>query len=198
VATSTSTSLPSSTTTTSTTLAPPTSTTTTLPPDATFPAGEELLVRQNALGIARLLVMVKDPEIAAATPCDVAGELVLQPLGTDGPVRRFPLDAALWTPIDAKRPERGCRYRRGPVVANVRVKPGKAIKLLAFGRTLGLDLAGDPRPLRVEIRHGEQRYCIEFGGSRGRYIPTRKLVAKDAAPTTACPGSASSSGAFLD
>ena len=61
------------------------------------------------------------------------------------------------------------------------MKPGKAIKLIAFGRTLGLDLAGDPRPVRVEIRHGEHRYCIEFGGARGRYIPARKLVAKDAA-----------------
>ena len=106
------------------------------------------------------------------------------------------LDAALWKPIRAAKPERGCKYRKGPVVATVLLKSGKSLAIVANADDLGIPLATDPRPVRVELRHGDVRHCLEFGGT-GKHKPGKKLLARNAPGAAACPGG-SASGAFVD
>jgi hypothetical protein len=151
-------------------------------------------VKQKKSGAQRLQVIAKDPGIAPAQPCEVAGELVVE--ATGGASSRFALDAGLWKPINAAKPERGCRYRKGPVVATVQIKTGKALEIVAEAEDLGVPLASDPRPVRLELRHGDVRHCLEFGGT-GQFKAGKKLLAKNAAQATACPA-ASPSGAFVE
>jgi hypothetical protein len=188
--------------TTSTTVAG-TTTTTTLPGTALLLPAKKLLVKQKKSGAQRLQLLAKDAAISAATPCEVDGELLIDAVGAGttaqpfAPPRRFVLDAALWKPIKAKKPEKGCRYRKGPVVATVQIKTGKMLKVVANGDDLGVPLATDPRPVRIEVRHGDVRHCFELGGEKGQHLPDKKLLAKNAAPATVCPASASPSGAFV-
>ena len=195
--TTTSTSTTSSTTlaTTTTTSTSTSSTTTTLVDTGVFPPAKKLQVKQKKSGVQRLQLLVKDGVIAAATPCDVDGELVIEAVGAGAPVQRYPLDASLWKPIKAKKPEKGCKYRKGPVVATVQIKTGKSLKVVANATDLGVPLATDPRPVRIEVRHGDLRHCVEFGG-QGKHKPDKKLLAKNARAATICPGG-SPSGAFL-
>jgi hypothetical protein len=183
------------TTTTTTTIGTTTSSTL---PEAAFLPGKKLLVKRKKSGTQRLQLVVKDPSVAATVPCEVAGELVIEARGAGGPVRRFPLAAEFWKPLKAKKPERGCRYRKGPIVVTVLVKAGKVLKVVANGDDLGVPLTTDPRPVRIEIRHGDVRHCAEFGGEKGKHVPDKKLLAKRAAVAAACPGDASPSGAFVD
>jgi glucose/arabinose dehydrogenase len=163
-----------------------TTTSTTLPGSATFPPTRKLVVKQGGGG-QRLRLVVKDASIQPAMPCDVDGELIVEAVGAGGPVRHFPLAADLWRPIHRPRPERGCRYRRGPVARLVRLKTGKSLVVVAKGDDLGVPLATDPRPVRIEVRQGDQRYCVELGGATARYVPGRRLVATRADPAAACP-----------
>jgi hypothetical protein len=103
------------------------------------------------------------------------------------PLARFALDAAFWKPIKAKKPEKGCKYRKGPVVATVLIKAGKSLKVIANADDLGVPLADDPRPVRVEVRHGDYRHCLEFGGS-GKHKADKKLLSRNAPVASACPG----------
>jgi hypothetical protein len=190
----TSTAPPVSTSTTST--APPTSTSTssttsttstTLAEAAIFLPGKKLLVKRKKSGLHRLQVLAKDAAIAPATPCEVDGELVVESVGAGSAPRRFPLDASLWKAINKKRPEKGCKYRNGPVVATVQIKTGKALKVVANADDLGVPLPTDPRPVRIEVRHGTARHCLEFGGAKGQHKADKKLLAKTAPPATVCP-----------
>lgn len=155
-----------------------------------FPSGTKLLVKQKKSGTQRLQLIVKGPGIAATSPCEIGGALVLEAVGVGAPARLFPLEAALWKPINAKKPEKGCKYRKGPVVATVQVKAGKMLKVVASADDLGIPLATDPRPVRIEIRHGDVRHCLEFGGTKGKHKPDKKLLAKNAAAATTCPAAA--------
>jgi hypothetical protein len=58
--------------------------------------------------------------------CQVHGELVVQASGAAAP-SVFPLEAGLWKPLNSAKPERGCTYRKGPVVATVLIKPGRTL-----------------------------------------------------------------------
>jgi len=187
--TTTTTSSSSSTTSTETS----TTTTTTLAGTTRLLPGKKLLVKRRKSGVERLQVLVKDASIAAPLPCEVGGELVIHAVGADASTHRFELDAALWKPINTKRPERGCKYRKGPVVATVLVKPGKLLKVIASASDLGIPLAADPRPIRIEVRHGDVRSCVEFGGN-GPYKPDKKLLTRNAATATSCPGALESAG----
>ena len=73
---------------------------------------------------------------------------------------------------------------------------GKMLKVQAKGSDLGIPLATDPRPVRVELRHGGVRHCVEFGGD-GKHTADKKLLSKNAPTASACPGG-SPSGAFVD
>jgi glucose/arabinose dehydrogenase len=179
-----------STTTVTNTTATSTTTSTTLPGEATLLPGRKLRVKQTKAGTQRLVMVVKDAALAAPVPCTVDGELVIEALGAGGGVRRIPLLAQLWKPLKAKRPERGCKYRRGPIAMTVLVKAGTMLKVVARGDDLGVPLATDPRPVRIEVRHGAARHCVEFGGEKGKHEPNEKLIAKRAATATECPGAA--------
>jgi hypothetical protein len=173
--------------TTTTTTGGSTTTSTTFPGTAVFPPGKKLVVRRRRSGAQRLRVVVKDPAVVATGPCDVDGELAIEAVGAGTPVRRFPLAAGLWKPLAARRPERGCRYRKGPVVTSVRVRAGKALEVVATADDLGVPLAVDPRPVRIALRHGAVRHCLEFGGTTAAHAPDRRLIARRAAPATGCP-----------
>jgi hypothetical protein len=82
------------------------------------------------------------------------------------------------------------------VVATVLIKPGKVLKVIAKAPDLGVPLGTDPRPVAVELRHGAVRHCFLFGGVKSRYKPDKKLLERNAAPATVCPGGGSPSGAF--
>jgi hypothetical protein len=163
-----------------------------------FVPGRKLLVKQKKTGSQRLQLLAKDPAITAVTPCEVDGDLVVEAVGVGAAIRRFPLDAAFWKPIKARKPEKGCKYRKGPVVATLQVKAGKMLKVVANADDVGIPLATDPRPVRIEVRHGDVRHCFEFGGAKGRHKTDKKLLAKKADPANVCPGDGSPSGAFLD
>jgi len=153
-------------------------------------------VKEKKSGAQRLQMLAKDTRIAAALPCEVGGQLVIEAVGAGAPIRRIILEAGLWKPIKAKKPERGCKYRKGPIVATVQIKSGKALKIVANADDLGIPLASDPRPVRIELRHGEVRHCFEFGGD-GKHKTERKLLARNADAATTCPGG-SPSAAFVD
>ncbi len=191
VASTTTTSMaPTTTTTTSTvtsssTTVPSTTTSTTIAGTGRLLPGRKLLVKQKKSGAQRLQMLVKDAGITAAQPCETDGELRIQAAGA--PVTSFSLDAALWKPINAKKPERGCKYRKGPVVATVQIKTGKALKIVANADELGIQLAIDPRPVWIELRHGAVRHCLEFGG-QGAHKVEKKLLARKAPQASRCPG----------
>jgi hypothetical protein len=175
------------TTTVTNTTATSTSTSTTLPGAATLLPARKLRVKQNRRGTQRLVLVARDDALAAPTPCAVDGELVIEALGAGGAVRRIPLLAPLWTPLKAKRPARGCRSRKGPVATTVLVKTGTMLKVVARGDDLGVPLATDPRPVRIEVRHGAIRHCFEFTSATGKHRPDAKLTGRRAPTATACP-----------
>jgi hypothetical protein len=155
-----------------------------------FPAGTKLLVKQKRSGAQRLKLLAKDPTVQAVSPCNTAGELTVQ--AGAAAALRWDLDATLWRPLKKKAPEKGCKYRKGPVVLTVVVKAGKLLKLTARADDLGVPLATDPRPIRIELRHGDVRHCLDFGGD-GKHVPDKKLITKGAGPATSCPESPPSS-----
>lgn len=173
------------TTVTSSTFPGTTTTTSTLVPAVLLP-GRKLVVKRTRRGTQRLRMVVKDSSVTGASPCEIDGELRIEAVGSATAPRSIALDAALWSPIDAAAPERGCRYRRGPIVSSVRTKTGRILKVVATDDDLGVRLATDPCPVRIEIAHGDVRSCVEFGGE-SRHVPDRKLVARDAPVATACP-----------
>lgn len=193
---STASSTTTSTTSTSTTFATTTSTSsttsTTLAGTAIFPDGTKLLVKQKKSGRQRLQLIVRSPEIAtdltADPPCQVDGALVVEAVGAGTPPKTFPLDAAVWKPIRRKKPEVGCKYRKGPVVATVQLKAGKMLKVVANAEDLGIPLSTDPRPVRIAVRHGGVLHCFEFGGQKVQHRPDKKLLARRASPAATCPG----------
>jgi hypothetical protein len=164
-----------------------TTTTTTLPDAALLLPGKKLLVKQKKSGSQRLQLIVKDAAVAAAQPCEVDGELVIEAVGAGAPAVRFPLEAGFWKPIKAKRPEKGCKYRRGPVVATVLIKTAKTLQVIANAPDLGMPLATDPRPVRIEVRHGDVRHCVAFDTSTsGGFKAEKKLLAKKSAAPPGC------------
>jgi hypothetical protein len=184
-------------TTTTTTVSSTTSTT--LVPGATLLTARKLLVKRKKSGAHRLKLLVKDAAVAAAQPCEAEGELVIESVGAGAPPARFVLDAALWRPIKAKRPEKGCKYRKGPVALTVLLKAGKVLKVVADADDLGVPLATDPRPVRIAIRHGAVRHCVELpAGGPGSFKENKKLLTKGADAASACPPIGSLAGAFGD
>jgi len=184
----------STTTTVASTSTTTSSTTTTLPETAELLPGTKLLLKQKKSGAQRLQLIVRDAGVGVSTPCETDGALVIE---AGGVTSIFELAADLWKPIKSKRPEKGCKYRKGPVVATALLKAGKMLRVTANAENLGVSLSADPRPIRIEVRHGDARHCVEFGGT-GPFKAGKKLLAKKAGPPSACPGSPSPIGAFLD
>jgi hypothetical protein len=175
-----------STSTSTTTVVTTSTTTTTLAATIVFPTGTKLLVKQQRSGAQTLKLLAKDPTVQASPPCDAVGAFVVHAIGAGAPMARWDLAPTYWKPIKTKAPEKGCVYKKGPVVVTLLVKTGKFVKLTARGDDLGVPLATDPRPVRIELAHGGVRHCLEFGGD-GEHVADEKLRAKNAAPATACP-----------
>ena len=125
-----------------------------------------------------------DPAVASASPCETDGELAIEATGVGGAMKSFPLAASGWKPLNKKKPAKGCKYSQsgGPAVM---VKPGKLIKVKTKGDR-GVPLTTDPRPVRIELRHGTNRHCMEFGGD-GKSVADKKLLSKSSAAPHECP-----------
>lgn len=189
----------SSTSTTTSTAPPVTTTSTSTTTSTTLVAaklleGRKLLVKQKKSGLQRLEVFSKDPQVMAATPCETAGELRIVAEGAGGYARSIVLEAARWKPISRKHPERGCKYRKGDVVATVLLKTGKTLKVITNFTDLGIPLDADPRPIRIEVRHGDIRHCLRFDpGDKGKFKAGKTLLSKNRAPADACPDAVAAS-----
>jgi hypothetical protein len=146
------------------------------------------------IGVTLSVLLLLAGTAQAAQPCEVDGELLIEAVGAGSSPLRFPLEASQWKPINAKKPEKGCKYRKGPVVATVLLKTGKVLKIVAQATDVGVPLATDPRPVRIELRHGDVRHCLEFGG-QGKHKADKKLVSRNAAPAGGCPAVSPSVGA---
>lgn len=116
----------------------------------------------------------------------MAGTLVVHATGAGAPMVEWDLDPVYWKPLKAKAPEKGCKYKKGPVVATLIVKAGTLVKLAAKADDLGVPLATDPRPVLVGLSHGDVRHCLDFRGD-GKHVIDKKLLAKGAPPAAACP-----------
>jgi hypothetical protein len=111
---------------------------------------------------------------------------VIEASGAGAPATTLPLEAGAWKPIDEKHPAKGCTFT-GSTVTKALLKSGKMLKIVARGTGLGVPLTTDPRPVRIALRHGATRHCLEFGG-RGKHTPGKKLLGKQAPTASACPG----------
>jgi hypothetical protein len=189
----TSTTTTSTTSSTTSTAAPATTTSTSSTTSTTLVAaklleGRKLLVTQKKSGLQRLQVFSKDPQVMAADPCETAGELRIVAEGGGGYARSIVLEATGWKPISHKHPERGCKYRKGDVAATVILKTGKMLKVITDFTDLGFPLDADPRPVRIEVRHGDIRHCLRFDPSdKGKFKAGKMLLSKNRAPADACP-----------
>lgn len=112
--------------------------------------------------------------------------MIIHSAGVGTPAFRVPLEATDWKPIKASKPQLGCKYA-GDVVRSLQLKRGKLLKLAAQADDLGIPIATDPRPIRIEVAHGTVRHCFEFGGGRASHKPGKKLLVTDAAPASVCP-----------
>jgi hypothetical protein len=143
--------------------------------------GKKLLVTQKK-STQRLLLLVNDPGVVAAQPCALAGELAVESAGGS---HRITLDPGAWKPLKKKRPEKGCKYAK-PGGPSIVVKAGKLLKLRVAGPDLGVPLTADPRPVRLGLRQGDVRLCVEFGG-QGKLTAGKKLLSKASPAPTDCP-----------
>jgi hypothetical protein len=148
--------------------------------------GKTLAVRQKQTGEQRLKLKVKSGNVRADVPCGVDGELIVRTDGAMGAEQRFPLEAALWEPISASNPSKGCRYRGGPVVSKLQLKIGRSLKIVAAADDLGVPLTTDPRPVWIELIHGDVRHCLEFGGD-AKHKADSRLIARNALDIAMCP-----------
>lgn len=150
------------------------------------PSSAKLVVTQKKTGWQKLSASAKDTATLASMPCAVDGELLIEAIGSGMPPKSFPLPANLWTPIKAKKPELGCKCGPGGVVRKILLKQGKMLALSAAAADL-VPLTADPWPMRIQLRHGTTRHCLEFVAANGSLKPDKKLVAKQTGPATACP-----------
>lgn len=98
----------------------------------------------------------------------------------------YGLPRAGWRYVKAKKPEAGYKFSKGDPIKTVLVTPGRMIKVVGKGIALGHALASDPRPVHVELRLGDELYCLTFGGDV-RFKPEKKYLAKKAPIALACP-----------
>lgn len=185
---STTTSSSSSTSSSTSTTTPVTSTTSTTLGTVKLLEGTKLLVKQKKSGLQRLQLISRSPDVMAADPCGTPGALRIVAEQAGGYARTIDLDAEHWKPVNRKRPERGCKYRKGDTVATVLLKPGKVLKVITYSTDLGFPLDADPRPVRVEVRHGDIRHCLRFDPvDKGKFKPGKMLLSKNRTRADACP-----------
>jgi len=119
-------------------------------------------------------------------PVEAGGSLRIVSLSGDTFDDTYSLPKDGWRYLASKRPEKGYKFTKGDPIKTVIVKPGRFIKVVGKGTTLGHTLATDPRPVHVELRLGDELYCLTFGG-QVRFKTDKKYLAKKAPTALACP-----------
>jgi hypothetical protein len=71
------------------------------------------------------------------------------------------------------------------------------LKVKGKGAALGHNLLVQPNSVGVVLTIGTRTFCLGFGGEQ-KFKENKKLLAKNAAIPSGCPGAASPSGAFVD
>jgi len=190
----------STTTTTSTSTITSTSststTTTTVPEDERPLKGARLVLveRPAKPKRRRLLVVSRDGE--GLTPRTAAefetlfasgASLHVSAIGGDAFDGIYDLPAAGWTLLKPSKPEKGVRYRghSGPI-RKVILRGGHRLRIVGKGVDLAVGLTTEPDAVRIELRAGVVRYCLEFGGEHRRFRPGKRLLRTDARAPTAC------------
>jgi hypothetical protein len=183
------------TTTTSSSLATTTTTSTTFPPAAQLLSGKKLLLKWRVDRTKKRLVKVlsKDREFtlgkgpaSADDPVEAGGSLRIVSFAGDAFDHTYELPKTNWRYLKAKKPADGYKFSKGDPIKMVLVKPGKMIKIVGKGATLGHTLTMDPQPVHVELRLGDGAYCMTFGGTV-RFTENKKYLAKKAPRAIVCP-----------
>ena len=93
-----------------------------------------------------------------------------------------------WTVLGKPEAAKGYKWKsKTSPVRLLLVKNGKLLKVKAAGADVGFDLDDDPNPVRIEVRLGLRRYCLELGGADPTFKEGKKYVAKKAPAPGACP-----------
>ena len=98
----------------------------------------------------------------------------------------YDLAPARWRYVGGAGRGRGYLFAGDGVVRSVRVKPGKAVRVVAKGPRLGHTLVGHPGTVDVVLTLGGARYCFTFGGAVDFRAGTR-FEAVGAPAALACP-----------
>jgi hypothetical protein len=160
--------------------------------------GRKLLLKDKAgkPQKRRLVLLVKDAGItlgrgngSADDPTLQGGSLRVVATGGSGFDDTYDLAATGWRYIKKAGDERGYKFSKGTPVRKVLLKPGKVLKIVAKGDALGQDLTLEPTAVQVEVRLGEQRYCLAFTDGLVFKSGT-KLLGKNAEAPPACPAPA--------
>jgi len=190
---------------TSTTTLPGTSTTTTTTTGAST-TSTTLFAAEHLLGCKKFVLkdnpakprkrgftlVCKDPTLSLVGPNGgtadpvVHGALIrVVSSDGDGFDDSYALPAARWRYVGKQGLSKGYKFSRGTPVRAVRVRPS-TLKVKAKGDALGHTLGTDPRPVAVDLRLGDTRFCFEFGGTIA-FTANKKFISKNPSPPGACP-----------
>ena len=116
------------------------------------------------------------------------GSLRVTAVGGDGFDATYPLPRDGWDVLKTKTPAKGVRFKdkAGPIT-KVTLKAGKQLQVAGKGAALQHSLALEPDLVRLELRIGTRRYCLEFGGTESDFTASKQLRRKDAGRPAACP-----------
>lgn len=174
---------PTTTTTTTTTSTTTTSTTTTTLLTQFLP-GARLLIAPT-----KLVLVAKDKSLTVGSgpgsnddPTVMGGSLRVVGTGFD---QTYDLAPSAWRYLSEKRHEKGYRLSNASPITAVTVKKGKGLKLVAKG-DLAMSLDADLKPVQVQLRLGQFRHCMTFGGTILWKAGT-KWQAKKAPTADSCP-----------
>jgi hypothetical protein len=178
---------------TTTSSLPGATTTTTIPPFA----GEgltgqklELRTKGGRLDRARLAMRSADSGLtlgrgngSADDPVANGGALTVLSGGT---AVRHTL-AGGWRHVGRAGRNKGYKWKsKSSPIRAIAIRPGKLVKIAGRG-ALGVDLADDPRPVRLELGIGAHLYCFEFGGRLVDIRLSERLLATQAPAPPRCP-----------
>jgi hypothetical protein len=130
-----------------------------------FPSGSKLALKSGSK--PSLSLLSKDSSVSlgrgAGSPDDPTvngGSLRVRSQAGAFFDTTYPLDAGGWTASSS-----GFRFSGAGPIQSVSVTGAKSIKLKGAGGGLGHDLTTDPEAVTVELRLGERRHCMRFGGA---------------------------------
>src|SRR5688572_6603834 len=157
--------------------------------------GTKLLLKQTRLDVVgnASTVGLGDGAGSADDPTAAGGTLRMVAEGGAGFDVTYTLDAAGWSPLSRKKPEKGWKFTKGTPVKRVTIKAGKQVRVIGKGTTLEHTIDEDPTPVHVVLAIGAQRYCWTFAGTPA-FKAGKKYVVKGAtAPATCFAGATTTS-----